>query len=437
LKYLFFNVLVFVSFIFLSACSFKIEQNKEIYDLKNVPQNIDYYTKNLKPKTNFYKIQNKYEKSYFEAWNIKKDKKDISDVQWPFDSFKASKSYGANLQPLKQSFFDTMHEDVNFSQFLSVNKRAITLKEINIRAFPTMLPLFLDPNRAGEGYPFDYLQNSTIHANKPIYISHYSKNKEWVFIYTSFTYGWIKSNEFVFINKQYANLWQKAQQISVVKEGVSIYDTNNNFLFKSKIGMMFALISENKSTYKILTISSLRGNKALFTKSKISKNIANKGALKFTKENINKIVNEISKTTYGWGGNLEQRDCSSMLRDMYAPFGIWLPRNSSVQAKIGKIIDLKGLDDTAKLKKIKKDATAFETLLYKKGHILLYVGTYNDEVIVFHNVWGIKSIEYNIEGRVLIGRPIFSTLELGKYRSDYDENSKILTKIHSMNILTQ
>ena len=128
-----------------------------------------------------------------------------------------------------------MHEDVNFSQFLSVNKRAITLKETSIRAFPTMLPLFLDPNRAGEGYPFDYLQNSTIHAYKPIYISHYSKNKEWVFIYTSFTYGWIKSNEFVFINKQYANLWQKAQQISVVKEGVSNYDTNNNILFKSTI----------------------------------------------------------------------------------------------------------------------------------------------------------------------------------------------------------
>ena len=330
-----------------------------------------------------------------------------------------------------------MYENSNLSKYISVNKRAMTLREVNIRAFPTILPVFLNPNRAGEGYPFDYLQNSTVHADKPIYISHYSKDNEWAFIYTSFTYGWIKTSELVIMDEYFMDIWQQPKQISIVKEDISIYDADNNFLFKSKIGMMLPLISEDQDTYTVLIISSYRGNNAFFTYSKISKSIASKDTLKFTKENINKIVNEVSKTTYGWGGILEQRDCSSMLRDMYAPFGIWLPRNSSGQAKIGKIINLEKLDDTSKLDKIKKEAVAFETLLYKQGHILLYVGTYNDEVIAFHNVWGIKSIKDDIEGRILIGKPVFSTLELGKHHEDYDESSKILTKIKSMNILTQ
>jgi hypothetical protein len=435
LKYLYFVLMLFVSSIFLSACSSK--SSMAIYDLKYVPQNIDYYTKNLKPKNNFFKIQKKYEEYYFNVWNIKENRDSVEEAKWPFNSFKASKSYGANLQPLKQSFFDRMYENANFSKYSSINKRAITLRETNIRAFPTILPLFLNPNKAGEGYPFDYLQNSTVHANKPIFISHYSKDKEWAYISTSFTSGWIKISEFVTINKRYTRLWQKAQQISIIKEGVSIYDTKNNFLFKSKIGMMFALISENRNNYTVLVTSSYKGNIALFTKSKISKNIASKGPLKFTKKNISKIVNEVSKTTYGWGGSLEQRDCSSMLRDMYAPFGIWLPRNSSRQAKVGRVINLEGLDEESKLEKIKKEAVPFETLLYKQGHILLYVGTYNNEVIAFHNVWGIKSMKDNKEGRIIIGRPIFSTLELGKYQKYYDETAKILTNIKSMNILTQ
>ena len=435
MKYLYF--VLFISFIFLSGCSFKVKQNQELYDLKHVPQNIEYYTKNLKPKDDFFKIQKEYEESYFQVWNLEKNIENINEVQWPFDSFKALKSYGANLQPLKQSFFDKMYENSNLSKYISVNKRAMTLREVNIRAFPTILPVFLNPNRAGEGYPFDYLQNSTVHANKPIYISHYSKDNEWAFIYTSFTYGWIKTSELVIMDEYFMDIWQQPKQISIVKEDISIYDADNNFLFKSKIGMMLPLISEDQDTYTVLIISSYRGNNAFFTYSKISKSIASKDTLKFTKENINKIVNEVSKTTYGWGGILEQRDCSSMLRDMYAPFGIWLPRNSSGQAKIGKIIDLEKLDDTSRLDKIKKEAVAFETLLYKQGHILLYVGTYNDEVIVFHNVWGIKSIKDDIEGRILIGKPVFSTLELGKHHEDYDETSKILTKIKSMNILTQ
>jgi len=145
----------------------------------------------------------------------------------------------------------------------------------------------------------------------------------------------------------------------------------------------------------------------------------------------------VSKTNYGWGGMYEQRDCSSMLRDMFAPFGIWLPRNSLQQSKVGRVISLSDLSDEEKINIIKEKAVPFQTLLYKKGHVVLYVGTYNGEIIIFHNTWGIKTKKDGVEGRVIVGKAVFSSLNIGKYVENYDEESSMLKNLISMNIITQ
>ncbi|MCW8953453.1 MAG: SH3 domain-containing protein [Sulfurimonas sp.] len=409
----------------------------QISDLINIPQDVTQYSQHISKNAVFDTTQEKYEKYYFRIWNIDNVPETLNSIKWPFSSFSFGESYGENFQLLEKSFFDYMLENANFDTYATVNKNAVTLNNIDIRTFPTIKPLLMDPTLAGEGFPFDYMQNSTISANKPIFVSHYSKDREWVYIFSSFASGWVKSDEIVIIDQAYSDLWQKAQQVSIVKEDVPIYDNNGNFLFKSKIGMMFALIQENTDTYTILTVSSYKHSKPLYTKSKISKDIAKKGILKFNEHNINKIVSEVSKTNYGWGGMYGQRDCSSMLRDMYAPFGIWLPRNSYQQSKVGKVVSLENLSDEEKIKLIKDEAVPFETFLYKKGHIVLYVGTYNDEIIVFHNTWGIKTKKDDVDGRVVIGKPIFSTLRLGKNQENYDEDSEILRNLKSMNTFTK
>jgi len=407
-----------------------------IYDLLHIPQDVEFYTKNI-DNTHLFDIQKRYEESYFSMWNLKRPKQTLEEIKWPFNSYKFGKSYGENLQLLEQSFFDEMLYQSNLSQYTSLNKKALTLKLLNIRAFPTHKPLLRDPSKAGEGFPFDYLQNSTVHANKPVLVSHYSKDKKWVFITTSFAYGWVLADEIVFMDEQYTDIWQKAKQIHIIKENIPLYSIRGDFLFYSKIGMSFALIDEDDKNYTILTIASSGNQKPLFLKSKISKEIATKDRLLFNDKNLVKVINEVSKTNYGWGGMYEQRDCSSTMRDLFAPFGIWLPRNSYQQAKVGKVISLEGLSDDEKIALIKEKAIPFQTLLYKKGHILLYVGTYNDEIIVFHNTWGIKTKIDGIEQRVVIGKTIFSTLKLGSEQIGYDKESQLLRNIKSINILTK
>lgn len=409
--------------------------SSEIYDLVNIPQRVNTFTSGINFTQMSYINQNKYEKSYFTPWNIDKPSINKKDAMWPFDSYKLGKSYGENLQLLKKNFFTQMREEFNLEDYASLNKKAITIKYANIRAFPTERPLLLNPSKAGEGFPFDYLQNSTIQANKPIFVSHYSKSGEWAFIESSFTFGWIKTNELVFLEKNQTDIWQAAQQVFLTKEGVALLTEDGKFLFNSKIGTMLALVSESEDFYTLLVVSSLSSEKPLFVKSKISKSIASKSSLAFNASNLENIINEVSQSNYGWGGIYAQRDCSSMLRDIFAPFGIWLPRNSYTQSKIGEVIQLEGLSDTQKIATIKAKALPFKTLLYKKGHIMLYVGTYNGEVIAFHDTWGIKTNESGIEGRIVIGKPVFSTLKLGSHQEFYDESSEMLRNLKSMNIL--
>ena len=429
------NLILFFSiFLLFSGCALKDLQKQEIADLTNIPQNIEYYTKDIKIK-DISGLHNYFEKKYFRVWN-EDITDDVSSIMWAFKSFTATNSFGENLKPHNDDFFKSLRDNSNFDSFKSVNRKAMTIRYTNLRAMPSIRPVLKDPSLAGEGFPFDYLQNSSIHANEPIIVSHYSKDKEWVFVFSSYASGWIKSYEAAFLDDTQASELQNSQKIFIVKENIPIYDEEGVFLFKSKIGMLFALLAEDENSYTIRVVSSAQNNKAIMLKSKISKETAFLGSQNIDANKLDIVVNELYKNNYGWGGIYEQRDCSSMIRDMFTPFGIWLPRNSYQQNRVGKVIDLKGLSNEEKIQTIKQNAIPFETLLYRKGHIVLYVGTYNDEIIVFHNTWGVRTKENGKDGRFIIGKALFSTLHLGDELKTYDKNSELLKNLLSMNIIT-
>jgi len=443
IKSLRYIVLVIVSLFFISCATkesaiVKLEKKSiEIYEISNIPQNVEFFTKNAPEDRDKKAIQFKYEKYYFNVWNYEKPRETLESIKWPFRAYGVKNSYAENFHLLKQEFFDEMLTNSNFDNYASLNARAITLRHVDIRLFPTQKPLLKDPNIAGEGFPFDYLQNSSLGANKPLFVSHYSKDREWVYAFSSFASGWIKSSEIVFLAKEHTDAWQDAQQIFFTKDNQPIYDSKGNFLFASKLGTLLALISEDEDYFTALVISSYKNSKPLFEKVKIRKDIAKKDILTLNKDSLNVIMGEVFKDNYGWGGMYKQRDCSSMLRDMYAPFGIWLPRNSAQQAKVGKVISLQNMSDEEKISTIKLNAIPFETLLYVPNHIVLYVGTMDDEIIIFHNTWGVKTMQDGIKGRAVVGKTIFSTLEFGSELSHYDKNSSILKNLKSMNILTR
>jgi len=409
----------------------------EVQDLSTFPQHIHPYLSNLNPRKELFSLQKSYDKKYFEPWNYTKAPFSKESILWPYSSYTYDKSFGENLKPLEEEWFSLMKQAGNFSAYDTLNKKAISLEYLNLRNFPTHKPVFKNPNEAGEGFPFDYMQNSGIFANEPLFVSHLSLDGQWAYVFTSYATGWVTKSGIAFLSDKVTQSWQEARQIELIDEYYPIKDLEGNFIFKSRVGMRLALISIDKEHYIALAITAGKNNSPTYTKVKVPRSIASEEKLLLNAQNLERITRLMMQSHYGWGGLYEEKDCSSTLRDLYAPFGIWLPRNSSQQSKMGRVISLEELSAQEKKEAIVKEGVPFETLLYKQGHILLYLGEYNGEISVLQNVWGVKTMHEGKEGRKVIGKVIISSLELGKEREDYDEEKGILTRLSSMNILTQ
>jgi hypothetical protein len=177
---------------------------------------------------------------------------------------------------------------------------------------------------------------------------------------------------------------------------------------------------------------------AVMKKGYVARDAAVVKPLRLTSLHAVKIANEMIGEPYGWGGLYGNRDCSSMTRDFFAVFGIWLPRHSEDQVKeAGRYINLSGIPPEQKEKIILEKGIPYLTLLWRKGHVMLYIGAKNGQALIFHNIWGIRTKDLRgQEGRKIIGQAVITTLRPGReLRSFDDQSGDLLTHIAGMSIL--
>ncbi len=406
---------------------------RRVNDLEKFPQDISVYVnKNAVNQENIYDIQKLFEAQYYRPWSYTAAPICLKEASWPISAFKAG--YGSNLKLYDPSWFHEMEVQSNFTTFSTINQPAITTKWMSLRVLPTMKPLYKNPERAGDGYPFDMLQNSSVAFNEPIFISHYSLDGAWAYIFTNNASGWVESNDIVPLTLEQIELLKSKDKLFITQDKVALKNDNNHFVSYSRIGMVLPYTGKTDNAYQALSI----GANGKIIKLLVPKESAHIGIQFINKNELTKLGSDLLHNTYGWGGMFEERDCSSMIRDYLTPFGIFLPRNSAQQAKKGEVISFKDLSNTEKIELIKDKAIPFETILYKKGHVLLYIGTYDNNVMVMHNIWGIHTKDKDgVKGRVVIGKAVISTLELGSEVENFDPNGMLLTTLSSMNIFTK
>ncbi|MDZ7819486.1 MAG: hypothetical protein U5K55_13175 [Aliarcobacter sp.] len=85
---------------------------------------------------------------------------------------------------------------------------------------------------------------------------------------------------------------------------------------------------------------------------------------------------------------------------------------------------------------IKQNGVPFSTLVYLKGHIMLYIGTKDNEPLVVHNVWSVRLKDNSgRKYRHIIGKAALTTLEPGKGMKDFDEDNNILGRVTGIVVL--
>lgn len=403
-------------------------------DLTVFPQHIEPYLENMAERKAVLPLQETYKRHYYSVWAPDYAPEPLEKVKWPFEVYTPEDAYGENLRPLPQAWFYAMMLESAWERYGSVGEPVISLKRLNLRNFPTAKPLFHNPCTAGEGFPFDYLQNSTVFANEPLYLSHYSKSGAWAYVLTSYATGWVPSDSIGMIDAAQRAAWQKQPLLALLGDNIPVHTSKRDYLFASSTGMLLPLQAEKPHVARVAIARGVRGIRTLSVP--LSDKRAAPVPMRWSRENVQRVISAMMKTKYGWGGLYGERDCSSTIRDMFAPFGIWLPRNSFQQSGVGRVVSLKGLDDEAKRAKILAEAKPFETLFYLKGHIMLYLGLYSGEPAVLHTIWGIKTRQNDgTFGRFIIGKTVITSLRLGRELDGYRPENALLHRVESMNFI--
>ena len=189
--------------------------SKKVNDLEYFPQVLSsYFDANFTNQENVFEIQKHFEERYYSPWSYATAPICVKEAKWPISAFVGG--YGSNLKPVDPSWISELIAQSNYEAFSTVNARAITSKWMNIRVFPTPKPLYKNPALPGEGYPFDLLQNSSVAFNEPVFISHYSKDGAWVYIFTNNASGWVESDGVTVVKPEHMALMQEKMKVFII-----------------------------------------------------------------------------------------------------------------------------------------------------------------------------------------------------------------------------
>jgi len=402
----------------------------KVADMSKIPQDPAYYAKQVKPmsKAQQKKLDREFNKKYFKPWTLHRLDIPKQDYGWETRFVTKGKIYRENGKVIPSYVYKRWIQNAQMHKKDSKRFHAITIRRTNVKALPTSTAFYRDPKKVGEGFPFDYNQNSALHINVPLYISHYSKDRRWAYVRASYAFGWVKITDLSLVDQKFKKAFKSGAYAMTVKDNLRLYNEKNRPISIVKLGALFPIAKDGKS-YLTAKKSSL--GHAMIHKVKVaSPKIIAKKPLPFTPKNVAMLAKEFYGEPYGWGGAYECRDCSATTRDFLGPFGIFLRRNSSKQAKDGThTTRIKGIPKRAKKKKIIREAEPFRSLLYVPGHIVLYLGQYRGEPVIMHTYWGVRKKNGS---KLITGRTIITTTEPGKERRDIKESSKLINTLKTI-----
>ena len=291
-----------------------------------------------------------------------------------------------------------------------------------LKNFPTQKAILKNPFLQSEGIPFDYASDSVLNAGSAVLISHLSLDKRYAFVMSESGFGFVERKDLEIFSDKRAKIYENLNFITPLKEKAAVLDESGKFFFETRIGALYPYYKSDLKYYY---------GKIGAKKYKISKKIASTFPLKLNDMHFKSQIAELLSLPYGWGGYDFERDCSLFLRDIFAPFGIYLPRNSLAQNKTFKNYDISFLSSEKKKELLKKFAKPYATLLYMKGHIMLYAGELGDKSVALHSIWGLRLDDK--DKRLLIGQSVFTSLEIGK--NQIPKENLLLSKLSHLSFL--
>lgn len=353
-----------------------------------------------------------FEKHFFTPWTSKSLLFDAAETK-RFMKQEATGSWsGVNKRRVPPQQLKGIMDNCALDSFPSRNDAAIAVAPGHLRGLPTPLPLY----QPREGAPFDMLSYPQLKLNEPLRVMHVSRDGAWYFVETAYSNGWIERRDVALVDPSFIEAWMATPKVVVVRDGATVADGRGVGTFRTKLGTILPLDSDSGGSWLVKVASAGEGGKAETRMSAVPHGAAARFPLDFNARNLPLVGDQLLGQPYGWGELYDLRDCSALLRDLFMPFGIWMPRTSGDQiASTRRKVDLSALAPADKEALIKSKGVPFLTLLYKPGHIMLYVGMDKEgRPLVFHDSWSVRLQDEDGERTQIVGTSAITTLKPGE-----------------------
>ncbi|MEI3478896.1 MAG: SH3 domain-containing protein [Bilophila sp.] len=304
-----------------------------------------------------------------------------------------------------------------------------------LREAPTHRPRFSDPSKAGQGYPFDLFQYSALPVGMPLLVLHESADGAWLYVETGLVAGWVPASDTALTDGAFRSRYKNGSYAVIVRDDVPLRDRAGRYVTTGHLGTMLPVLSTSGSTLTLLVPVRDTQGRAVAVASPVAASDAVLKPLPLTPEAVARLGNVMMGQPYGWGGYLQDRDCSQAMRDLFVPLASGFPAIPRRRPRHGA----SSASSTPRLRvrkaSSKRKACPLPPSCGCPGHITLYLGTYKGQPVMFHDMWGIRTEERGREGRHIIGRAVVTSLRPGAELADVRKDNLLLARMRGMSVL--
>jgi cell wall-associated NlpC family hydrolase len=280
---------------------------------------------------------------------------------------------------------------------------ALIVHRAALRTFPTVQRVFSKPG----DLDIDRFQESALFPGTPVAVLHASRDGSWRFVVAPNYAAWIRADALAEGSRdQVLDYSAQQPQLVVTGDGVhTAFDPARPQLSQLSLdmGTHLPLLADwprdtpvsGQAAYAAwvvrLPMRDANGRLQLVPALIPRGSDAHVGDLPLSRANLLRQAFKLLGERYGWGHDDDGRDCSGFLSDVFATFGVRMPRNTGDQAKT-LVFAHESFDESASRAERMRAVAALQVgdLVYIPGHVLMVVGFEHGEPWVIHDVQGVS-----------------------------------------------
>jgi len=412
----------------------------EVEDLRVLPQDLNAYLRPgmadrpLIPAEQRDMRMEDFRRAWLAPWAQGRPTYTRHQVETIFTRYEKSPAYGAQGMRYGPDSAAGLHAAADLRGYPNFLRKAVTVKNTSLRGMPTPDPRFANPSLPGEGYPFDYLQHTALPPGTPLLVTHASRDGSWFLAESALTFGWLPATDVAFVDEGVAGAFFSGRLAALIREHVSLPEAG----ITAGVGTILPLDAQSGGGLTVLVPVREASGAARLVPAHPAPGTAVVMPMPMTPRNVAAVGNQFMGQPYGWGGLDGKRDCSALTHDLFVPFGIYLPRNSGSQAAAGAEIPLGDLPNEQKESAIVSQGIPFATLIWMKGHIMVYIGQWKGRPLVFHAPWGLHTFgDGGRDGRLVLGRVVVTSLRPGEEVPAVGPQHLLINRVRAMTILAR